>query len=148
VLATKNQLPCLKYGALEFQAADWQSLLAQPDSLFTGPGVEVLKDSPSSQVIRRTITVGPHELRVVIKRARRKWAWKSALNCLRRSRPVERYIYTHGHEVGHFWCAHPEATVTMKRQALALHALHDEYLASGRSGRDWERFITRAQMLL
>ncbi|MGZ6640726.1 MAG: hypothetical protein ACXVFT_02685 [Solirubrobacteraceae bacterium] len=67
---------------------------------------------------------------------------------VRRSRPVERYIYTHSHEVGHFWCAHPEATVTMKRQALALHALHDEYLASGRSGRDWERFITRAQMLL
>ena len=64
------------------------------------------------------------------------------------SRPVERYIADHSHPVGHFWCAHPDATVTMQRQALELTALYDEYQRGGRSDADWEAFATRVQTLL
>ncbi len=68
------------------------------------------------------------------------------------SRAVERYIAEHSHPVGHAWSAHPEATVTMKRQAVALRAEHArarERLARGGALRaEWERFATRAQTLL
>ena len=67
---------------------------------------------------------------------------------VRRSRPVERYIREHSHPVDHFWCAHPDATVTMKRQALALTAHYDAYLASDRSDAAWRRFTIQAQTLL
>ena len=67
---------------------------------------------------------------------------------VRRSRPVERYILDHSHPVEHFWCAHPEATVTMKRQALELAALYDAFLAGDRSDAAWRRFTTRVQALL
>jgi hypothetical protein len=50
--------------------------------------------------------------------------------------------------VHHFWCAHPQATVTMKRQALELDALYDGFLAGDRSDAAWQRFTTRAQTLL
>ena len=72
---------------------------------------------------------------------------------VRHSRAVERYIYSHSHPVGHAWAAHPEATVTMKRQALALSAEHRAARARlarghGRLRSEWERFATRAQSLL
>lgn len=63
---------------------------------------------------------------------------------VRRSRRVERYIDDHSHPVGHFWCAYPEATVTMKRQALAIVPLYEEFRRTG----DYERFANRAQGLL
>ncbi|MFA6133831.1 MAG: lipopolysaccharide kinase InaA family protein [Phycisphaerae bacterium] len=95
VLATKNRLACSQAAGIEFKAQDWRQVLAEPEALFRGSDVEVIKDSPSSLVIRRTLCVGPHRLRVVIKRARRKQRWKWVLDCFRPSRPVRAF------ELGH-----------------------------------------------
>ena len=87
-------------------------------------------------------------VRVVPWRIKGLYGGATGLPGVRRSRPVERYIAQHLHEVDHFWCAHPEATVTMKRQALELDALYEAFLAGDRSDAAWERFTTRAQTLL
>lgn len=72
----------------------------------------------------------------------------------RRFGPVNRYIDDHSHPVDHFWLAHPEASTTMVQQALALRKAFDklEPRVDGADaktlGREWRRFLTRAQELL
>jgi hypothetical protein len=72
----------------------------------------------------------------------------------RRFAPVERYIYSHSHDVGHFWMAHPEASTTMVNQALELKRAYDAFAPrvapadTERLSPEWREFLTRVQVLL
>ncbi|MDD4891443.1 MAG: lipopolysaccharide kinase InaA family protein [Phycisphaerae bacterium] len=72
-----------------FSPADWQAALADVRALIdrpTGEGERVYKDSPSTQVVRRQIQVGPHRLDVFVKRYPFRWRLAAVVECLRRSR--------------------------------------------------------------
>ncbi|MGA2264821.1 MAG: lipopolysaccharide kinase InaA family protein [Phycisphaerae bacterium] len=94
VLATKIPPVGSAAGALEFRLEDWQKVLASPEVLFLGD-VKVIKDSPSTQVVRRTLVVGPHRLEVFIKRFRRKFLWRVVLDCFRWARSIRAFKLGH-----------------------------------------------------
>jgi len=106
VLASKRKMAGSRAAELEFTADDWRKLLNRPENLFApGPNVEIIKDSRSSLVVRRQITVGPNTLDVFVKRARRKHAWKLLIDCFRPSRALRAF------ELGHALLARRIATV-------------------------------------
>jgi tRNA A-37 threonylcarbamoyl transferase component Bud32 len=95
VLASKRRMGGSQAAEVEFAVEDWTKALADPDGLFRGEGVEVVKDSASSLVVHRKLTIGGHTLDVFIKRARRKRPWKALLDWCRRSRPIRAFKYGH-----------------------------------------------------
>jgi len=95
VLATKNHTKNSPASAMQFDAADWRAALADPEGLFVGPEVEAVKDSRSSQIVRRHIQVGPHRLCVYVKRARRKFAWKAIVDFFRPARSTRAFALGH-----------------------------------------------------
>lgn len=95
VLASKRCMAGSKAAGHTFTAEQWRQALAEPESLLSGEGVVVVKDSPSSQVVHRTLSVGGVDLDVFIKRSRRKRAWKGLIDCLRRSRALRAFALGH-----------------------------------------------------
>jgi hypothetical protein len=95
VLASKRRAGGSKVAEIEFRSSDWQEALADPEALFAGEGVQVIKDSPSSLVVRRRLTVGEHSIDVFIKRPRRKSAWKVLLDCFRPARAIRCFRLGH-----------------------------------------------------
>jgi hypothetical protein len=95
VLASKRRAGGSKVAEIEFRASDWQEALVDPEALFAGEGVQVIKDSPSSLVVRRRLTVGEHSIDVFIKRPRRKSAWKVLLDCFRPARAIRCFRLGH-----------------------------------------------------
>ena len=95
VLASKRKLGGSQAAEVEFSPEAWEKVLADPESLPAGEGAEVVKDSPSSLVVHRRLTVGEHTVDVYVKRPRRKRAWKLLLDCFRRARPIRAF------ELGH-----------------------------------------------
>lgn len=94
VLGMKTPPDGSEAGAMRFTAAQWQQALARPEALFTGD-VEVLKDSRSSQVVRRRLIVGGHSLDVFVKRSRRKYSRRLLIDCLRQSRAIRSFQLGH-----------------------------------------------------
>ncbi len=95
VRASKRRLADSQAATLEFDDDAWREALKDPASLLAGEGRTVLKDSPSSLVIRRSLTVGEHTLEVVVKRARRKYGWKLLIDCFRTSRALRAFRLGH-----------------------------------------------------
>jgi len=96
VLASKRRPIGSRAAELTFSADEWRRALARPEQLMLGGQVEkVLKDSASGTVIRRRLKVGPHELDVVIKRPRRKRAWKRLADCFRPARTIRAFRLGH-----------------------------------------------------
>ena len=95
VLASKRQMSFSGAAREVFTAEAWREALGRPEELFAGPDVEVVKDSASSLVVRRKLTVGTASLDVFIKRTRRKYAWKMLVDCLRPSRPLRAFRLGH-----------------------------------------------------
>jgi len=95
VLASKRRMCGSCASSAVFAASDWISVLRRPQSLFEGDGVEVVKDSPSSLVVRRKLAIGPHVIDVFIKRTRRKLRRKRLPDCFRRARPVRAFRAGH-----------------------------------------------------
>ena len=95
VQASKRRLADSRAATLEFDAAAWREALKDPASLLTGEGCTVLKDSESSLVVRRSLTVGEHTLDIVVKRARRKHGWKVLIDCFRTSRAIRAFRMGH-----------------------------------------------------
>lgn len=95
VLASKRQMSFSDAGREVFTTEVWREALGKPEELFAGPDVEVVKDSASSLVVRRKLTVGTATLDVFIKRTRRKYAWKVLVDCLRPSRPLRAFRLGH-----------------------------------------------------
>ncbi|MCE5278022.1 MAG: lipopolysaccharide kinase InaA family protein [Planctomycetaceae bacterium] len=94
VLASKRKFPPSVACEATFSAAQWAALLERPESLLEGD-CEVLKDSRSSLVVRRSVVMGGREITMHIKRPRRKQWYKILVDCLRPSRPVRAF------ELGH-----------------------------------------------
>lgn len=80
---------------MTFDDRHWQEVLAKPDALFTGPDVEVIKDSPSSLVVRRLLKVGPNTVDVFLKRSRRKKPIRLLLDLFRKSRALRAFRLGH-----------------------------------------------------
>jgi len=95
VLDSKRSLAGSRAAELSLSADDWRQALAGPEALLTGEHVEIVKDSPSSLVVRRRLQVGSHTLDVFVKRVRRKRRWKALPDCFRRSRPVRNFALGH-----------------------------------------------------
>ena len=95
VQASKRRLADSRAATLALDAAAWREALKDPASLLTGEGCTVLKDSQSSLVVRRSLTVGDHTLDVVVKRARRKHGWKLLIDCFRTSRSLRAFRLGH-----------------------------------------------------
>lgn len=88
VLATKCQVGPGSAASCTFTPQQWRDALAEPNGLFQSPDTIVVKDSASSQVVRRSLKVGPHTLDVYVKRHRRKHWYKAPLDLFRRSRAL------------------------------------------------------------
>ena len=95
VLASKRHMAGSRAAECTFSPEDWQEVLADPESLLTAEGAEVLKDSPSGLIVRRALQIGPHRIRVCIKRARRKRKWKALLDCFRPARSIRAFYFGH-----------------------------------------------------
>jgi len=110
---------------MEFAAEAWREALRRPEALLAdGEGVEVIKDSPSSRVVRRKLRVGTHELDVFIKQYRRKALWKVLADCLRPSRAVRAFRSGHALLARHIPTALPLAALNRRAGPL----LHDSIL--------------------
>ncbi|NLW86966.1 MAG: hypothetical protein GXY38_08850 [Planctomycetes bacterium] len=95
VLASKRKLAGSTAAQEVFTPDQWRAAVADVQSLFEGEGIVVVKDSPSSLVIRRKLKVGAAEIDVYIKRSRRKKRWKALLDCFRQSRPMKAFLLGH-----------------------------------------------------
>ncbi|MHC4982287.1 MAG: lipopolysaccharide kinase InaA family protein [Planctomycetota bacterium] len=95
VLESKRRLADSQAAELAFQADDWRRVLSTPGDLFSGETAAVVKDSPSSLVLRRRLEVGPHSLDVFLKRRRRKRPWKIIVDCFRHSRAIRAFKLGH-----------------------------------------------------
>ncbi len=96
-LASKRKMAGSQAAEVEFSADAWRPLLSRPELLLElgeGQGT-VLKDSRSSLVVHRQITIGPHRVDVFVKRARRKHFWKIIVDCFRPSRPMRAFKLGH-----------------------------------------------------
>jgi hypothetical protein len=80
---------------LSFSDEDWLAALGEPEALLSDAAAEVVKDSPSSLVVRRRLRVGADELDVFIKRRRRKHRWKVVLDCFRHGRSIRAFKLGH-----------------------------------------------------
>ncbi|MCY2927207.1 MAG: hypothetical protein NT031_17590 [Planctomycetota bacterium] len=95
VLASKWKVPGSKAARLTLTAQGWRDAVGNVDSLFDGPDVTVVKDTPSVLVIRRRIHVDGHWLDVYLKRPRRKQAYKTVLDCVRAARSIRAFQLGH-----------------------------------------------------
>jgi tRNA A-37 threonylcarbamoyl transferase component Bud32 len=95
VLSSKRKMACSQAAHMVFTPQQWHDAIGNPQSLFEGAGVEVVKDSPSSLVVRRKLRVGENELNVFVKRTRRKYRWKLLLDCLRDARCTRAFKLGH-----------------------------------------------------
>jgi tRNA A-37 threonylcarbamoyl transferase component Bud32 len=95
VLASKHTQEFSAADKYTFTAGDWSAALADIEGLFTGPNVQVIKDSRSGVVVRNHLTVAGREIDVFIKRPRRKVRWKVLLDCLRPARPMRAFDMGH-----------------------------------------------------
>ncbi len=95
VLASKRRLAGSRAAEMVFDAETWKKLLARPEDLFSGEGVTVAKDSPTSFVVRRSLRIGEHDVDVFVKRHRRKRPWKIILDCFRPARSIRAFKFGH-----------------------------------------------------
>jgi len=123
VLESKRTVPGSTASAMTFTAAQWREALADPAALLDGPGAAVIKDSPSSRVVRRRLRVGPHELDVFIKRPRRKKAIRWLLDAFRDSRPLRAFRLGHALLTRHIHNALPLAALERRRGPLLLDSI-------------------------
>jgi len=123
VLASKRRVPGSAASGMTFTPEQWRQALADPDALFSGPDVQVIKDSPSSLVVRRPLRVGPHELDVYIKRPRRKKAIRWVLDAFRASRPLRAFRLGHALLTRHIHNALPLAALEKRRGPLLLDSI-------------------------
>jgi hypothetical protein len=95
VLASKRRLHPTNAAGLTFTADQWREALAEPHKLFDAADAVVVKGSPSSTVVRRSVQIGPHVVDVYIKRHRRKRWYKGLFDLFRPSRARRAFALGH-----------------------------------------------------
>ena len=134
VLDSKRRVPGSKASELSFAAEDWRRVLADPEALFTGEGVQVIKDSPSSLVVRRRLRVGPAEVDVHVKRPRRKHWRRWVADVFRWSRPLRAFHLGHSLLARHIYTALPLAAMEKRAGPLLVDSiLITETVSGGRA---------------
>ncbi|MDY7011337.1 MAG: lipopolysaccharide kinase InaA family protein [Planctomycetota bacterium] len=107
ILASKRRLPGSNACEHTFGAEDWKKILSDPDALFTGDDVKVIKDSPSSYIVRRRIRIGQVEIDVYVKRPRRKRIIRWITDLFRSSRALRGFYLGHALMGRHIYTALP-----------------------------------------
>ena len=95
VLASKRQLGGSEVARHILDRDDWKALLADPLALLDGEDVELIKDSPTSRIVRRRITMGDRSYDVFIKQPRARNTWKWFCAAWRSSRPLKGFALGH-----------------------------------------------------
>ena len=120
VLASKRKPAGSKVANMVFTKSDWKKVLADPESLFTGDDVKVVKDSGSSLVVRRKLKIGSNEVDVFIKQAKRKRRWKIFADIFRRSRAFRAFRLGHALLCRRIATATPLAALELRRGRFLL----------------------------
>jgi tRNA A-37 threonylcarbamoyl transferase component Bud32 len=123
VLASKRRMAGSQAAEMEFSSAGWREALARPEALLDGEGAEVVKDSPSARIVRRTLMVGDRQVDVYIKRFRRKSFWKIAVDCFRPSRAVRAFSNGHALLARHIATALPLAALERRSGPFLLDSI-------------------------
>jgi len=95
VLASKRRLGGSKAAEQVFTVDEWRQVLADPAVLLSPGDGQVVKESRSSLVVRRTIRLGDRDLDVFVKQHRRKAFWKALVDCVRPSRAIRAFRLGH-----------------------------------------------------
>ena len=95
ILASKRQLAGTTIAHNEYTKDGWLKLLADPATLFDGPDTEVVKNSPSTTVVHKTIEVDDRKLDVYIKRNKIKTPLKRLLSAVRTSKALLAFNVAH-----------------------------------------------------
>lgn len=138
VLSSKRRLASSRAALLEFSQSDWFKALDKPTSLLTGQVTKTVKDSASGLVVRRKITVGGHELDVVVKRRRRKKTWKVIPDCFRQARSIRAFKL--GHCLLERRIGTPLPLVALQRR-VGLVLLDSILITEAHEGHNLERFL-------
>ncbi|MBT3278672.1 MAG: hypothetical protein HN909_05915 [Phycisphaerales bacterium] len=123
VLDSKRQLAGSVAAHNNYTAEQWRELLADPGSLFEGPDVQVVKHSPSTTVVRRTIQLGEHALDVYIKRSKIKTRLKRFLSILRRSKSFLAFLVGHEMINRHIPTALPLCSIDQRRGGVLMDSI-------------------------
>jgi len=123
VLASKRSVPGGRASELTFTPEQWREALADPEALLTGEGVEIVKDSPSVLIVRRTLRVGPTELEVHVTRSRRKRRIRWLLDLFRPSRALRCFGLGHALLARHLYTALPLAALQRRRGRFLLDSI-------------------------
>jgi len=123
VLESKRRLAGSQAAELKLDAEGWRQALARPAELLAGEGVEVVKDSPSSLVVRRRLWIGSHSVDVFLKRRRRKRRWKIIADCFRRSRAIRAFKLGHALLTRRIPTALPLAALERRKGPLLLDSI-------------------------
>jgi len=122
VLATKRPHAWSQAAGMTFTPAQWREALGDVEGLFSGPGVEVVKDTPGGLVVRRELTVGGQVVRVFIKRPR-PGGLKKVLACFRSSRPWRAFGLGHMLLTRRFATALPLAVLERRCGPIMLDSI-------------------------
>ena len=120
VLASKRKPAGSNIAQMIFLKKDWKKIFTDPTALLHGDGVEVIKDSRSSLVVRRKLKIGSNEVDVYIKRARRKRAWKIIVDMFRDSRALQAFRLGHALLSRRVATATPLAALELRRGPFLL----------------------------
>ncbi len=123
VLASKRQMAGSRAARHTFTREQWEAILADPDALFEGDDVEVIKDTRSGLLVKRTLRIGDRDVPVFIKRPRRKRAWKVLADIFRPSRPIRAFRLGHKLLTRRIATALPLAAIEKRRGGLLLDSI-------------------------
>ncbi len=140
ILASKRRLPGSSACEHTFDAEDWLKVLGDPDALFTGGDAKVIKDSPSSFVVRRRLRIGAAEFDVYIKRARRKRTIRWVADLFRRSRALRGFYLGHALLGRHIHTALPLAAMEKRRWGFLIDSI---LITEQVTGLHLNRFLNR-----
>ena len=141
VLSSKRQVPGSAACARTFTPPQWRQALGDVERLFDLGEAHVVKDSDSSFVVRRRLTVGEVELDVFIKRPRRKRISRWIQDLFRPSRSLRAFRLGHELLARHISTALPLAVMEKRR----FRFLVDSVLITEtvHSGIHLNKFLTR-----
>jgi len=123
ILASKRRMGGSSAAELVFEAEDWRRALERPEQLLAGAGVRVIKSTPSVEVVRTTLRLGKREVNVIVKRSRRKRAWKIVLDCFRRAKPIRAFRLGHALLTRRIATALPMAALQRRVGPLLLDSI-------------------------
>jgi len=123
VLDSKRQIPGSAATGSVFCAEAWRAVLADPDALFVGPDVEVVKDSASGYIVRRRLQVGDQTVDAYIKRPRRKRPIRWLTDLFRLSRPLRAFRMGHALLGRHIYTALPLAAMEKRRGRFLVDSI-------------------------